>query len=305
MYEQYYGLKERPFDISPNPRFLFLSRQHREALTHLRYGLLGRPGLTVLTGEAGTGKTTLIRAALHDSSQQRLSIVHVSNPTLTRAEFFEYLAEGFGFSEEAARSKTRFLHELEKAMVARDDDGGRLALIVDEAQSLPDELLEEVRLLSNTEAVSGRSLAVALVGQPELAARLDDPRLRQLKQRIALRCELTALSLEETAAYIAERVRIAGGVAHLLFTREAVMAIYERSGGIPRTISVICDNALVNGFAADVKPVGRDTVNEVCRDFAIGNQPAAAAAPAVSRPSAAEPPPIFAGFTRRWRFSFF
>ena len=152
------------------------------------------------------------------------------------------------------------------------------ALIIDEAQSLPYHLLEEVRLLSNTEAANGKSLAVALVGQPELAARLNDPRLRQLKQRVALRCELTPLTLEDTAAYIAERVRIAGGIAHLLFTREAVVAIHERSKGIPRTISVICDNALVSGFAADAKPVGADVILEVCRDFAIGAEAEAVAA---------------------------
>ena len=237
--------------------------------------------------------------------RQPLSTVHVSNPTLTRAEFFEYLASGFGFSFDAARSKTRFLHELEHAIVARGRENGSLALIVDEAQSLPYDLLEEVRLLSNTLASTGRSLAVALVGQPELATRLNDPRLRQLKQRVALRCELTPLTLEETAAYIAERVRIAGGIAHLLFTREAVIAIHSRSGGVPRTISVICDNALVNGFAADAKPVGPNVILDVCRDFAIGTETGDAVA--AEKPEAAESnsPPIFGSFTRRWRFSFF
>jgi general secretion pathway protein A len=311
MYEQYYGLKERPFDLSPNPRFLFLTKQHREALAHLRYGLAARPGLTVLIGEAGTGKTTLVRAALHESGRQPLSTVHVSNPTLTRFEFFEHLAAGFGFGAEAGQSKTRFLRELEQALTARAEQSGTLALIVDEAQSLPHELLEEVRLLSNTEAANGRSLAVALVGQPELAARLNDPALRQLKQRVTLRCELTALSLEETAAYISERVRIAGGVGYLLFTREAVMAIHEQSAGIPRTISVICDNALVNGFAADTKPVGPDIIHEVCRDFAIGNDNGAgarivaAAAAGKPAPTSRVSHPIFGGLARRWRFSFF
>jgi type II secretory pathway predicted ATPase ExeA len=237
-------------------------------LTHLRYGLTGRPGLTVLVGEAGTGKTTLVRSALDTAGVQRSSIVHLSNPTLTRSEFFEYLASGFGFSEEAAASKTRFLRELESAVSAPGQSDAVLALIVDEAQSLPYELLEEIRLLTNIE-VGGRSVAVALVGQPELAARLNDSGLRQLKQRIALRCELVPLTLRETAAYIAARVRVAGGSADGLFTRDAVITIHERSHGIPRTISVICDNALVNGFAVDRKPVGRDIVLEVCRDFEL------------------------------------
>ena len=326
MYEHYYGLRERAFDLSPSPRFLFLSRGHREALTHLQYGMTGRSGLTLVVGEAGTGKTTLVRAALQASRGDGGGIVHLSNPTLTRSEFYEYLAAGFRFSGEAAVSKTSFLRELEHALVARGGaDSQVLALIVDEAQSLPHELLEEIRLLTNTDAANGRSLAVALVGQPELAARLNDQNLRQLKQRVALRCELAPLSLPETAAYIAARIRVAGGSADLLFTRDAVITIYERSNGIPRTISVICDNALVNGFAADLKPVGRDLILEVCRDFELGNQGAATAAAvpggpapvasAEQRPdspkskaeerSQSDPKRLFSEFTRARRFSFF
>jgi type II secretory pathway predicted ATPase ExeA len=199
MYEAYYGLQERPFDLSPDPRFLFLSKGHREALVHLRYGLSGRPGLTVLVGEAGTGKTTLVRAALKSVGGGASTVVHLSNPTLTRSEFFEYLADGFHFDPTVAASKTAFLRELERGL-ARQADGAVLALIVDEAQSLPHELLEEVRLLTNTETPDGRCMAVVLVGQPELAARLTEPQLRQLKQRVALRCELSHLSLGETGA---------------------------------------------------------------------------------------------------------
>jgi general secretion pathway protein A len=327
MYEQYYGLAERPFDLSPNPRFLFFSKSHREAFLHLRYGLTGRPGVTVLIGDAGTGKTTLVKAALAAAGGLGSVIVHLSNPTLTRSEFFEYLAEGFGFGSEAARSKTSFLRHLEDALNVPAHERAVLALVVDEAQSLPHELLEEIRLLTNTETPDGRSLAVALVGQPELAARLNDVKLRQLKQRIALRCELAALDLRETAAYITARVRVAGGNADTLFTREAVIAIHEHARGIPRTISVICDNALVSGFAGDVKPVGRDVVMEVCRDFELGlaaharrpAPPAAAASPVERRPHAArdaatdaakddaetDSRPMFSELTRRRRFSFF
>lgn len=317
MYEQYYGLRERPFDLSPNPRFLFLSKAHREALLHLRYGLTGRPGVTVLIGEAGTGKTTLVRAALQQASGQNASIVHVSNPTLTRQEFYEYIATGFAFGPEAAQSKSAFLRELERRLAERAADRGVLALIVDEAQSLPHELLEEIRLLINTEA-NERTIAVALVGQPELAARLDEPQLRQLKQRVALRCELPPLDLRETASYIVSRVRVAGGNADLLFTREAVIAIHDHSRGIPRLTSVICDNALVSGFAADVKPVGREMVLEVCRDFHLEGAPPAAvtrteskakaaAAATAAQPAAAvpEPQPMFSGVSRSRRFSFF
>ena len=304
MYERYYGLQERPFDLSPNPRFLCFTAQHREALVHLQYGLAGRAGLTVLVGEAGTGKTTLVRAALqttHDSS----TIVHLSNPTLTRAEFYDFLAAGFGFSGEAAKSKSRFLRELEDGLDA--ENGSVLALVVDEAQSVPYELLEEIRLLTNAVSANGRSLAVALVGQPELARRLDETRLRQLKQRVVLRCELTPLTLKDTAIYISARVKTAGGEATRLFTRDAVVAIHQQSGGIPRVISVICDNALVNGFAADQKPVGASIISEVARALALtsshpAGQPAPAAAPVPPAVSAQEP--MFAEVGRR-RFSFF
>ena len=269
-----------------NPRFLFLSNKHREALAHLRYGLSGRPGLTVLIGEAGTGKTTLVKAALQSANGSSAGIVHLSNPTLTRSEFYEFLASAFGFSPAARSSKSCFLHELEVAVASRAQEHAVLALIVDEAQSLPHELLEEIRLLTNVEVAPGKSLAVVLVGQPELADRLNDSTLRQLKQRIVLRCELETLDIRETAAYIAARVRVAGGSAQLLFTRDAVVAIHEHSQGIPRTISVICDNALVGGFAADVKPVGSDLVLEVCRDFQFANR--AAAPHKISAPAAVD-----------------
>jgi general secretion pathway protein A len=323
MYEQFYGLKERPFNLTPDPRFLFLSRRHREALAHLRYGLGGRPGITALMGEVGTGKTTLVRTALRSAEANASRVVHLSNPTLTRAEFYEYLTSGFEFGAEVGDSKTRFLHALEAALAAKP--ATILALIVDEAQSLSHELLEEIRLLTNVSAPGGATLTVVLVGQPELAARLREPSLRQLKQRVTLRCELRPFDLKETAAYIGSRVRIAGGMADQLFTRDAIIAIHDHSGGIPRTISVICENALVNGFAADMKPVGRDVVLEVCRDFEL--EPAApvrstaaseAAQPVPAPPAEArvrvvaprsaavsEGRPLFSGFTRPRRFSFF
>jgi general secretion pathway protein A len=334
MYEHYYGLHERPFDLSPNPRFLFLSKQHGEALAHLRYGLSGRPGVTVLIGEAGTGKTTLIRAALQPadgrSSQQR--VVHLSNPTLTRAEFYEYLAAGFGFSSNAGQSKTRFLAELETALEVPADGLIPIALVVDEAQSVSHELLEEIRLLTNLQSSVGQALTVVLAGQLELSVRLNEDRLRQLKQRISLRCELRPLDLQGTAAYIAKRVTVARGRPELLFTRDAVLAIHQYSQGIPRTVSVICENALISGFAADVKPVGRDVVLEVCRDFEIVGSASASEdvrmtmrRPAVIQPetkhassafhsgSAADSrapeakpvKPLFSTFTRARRFFFF
>lgn len=312
MYEQYYGLRERPFDLSPNPRFLFLSRGHKEALTHLRYGLSGRPGLTVVVGEAGTGKTTLVRAALQSVANDQSKVVHLSNPTLTRHEFYEYLATEYGFGAGAVESKTTFIRELGAALTRAAASNSVLALVVDEAQSLPHALLEEIRLLTNTEGASGNTVAIAMVGQPELAGRLNDPSLRQLKQRVALRCELMPLDLNETAAYVAARVRVAGGRPDQLFTRDAILSIHEHSSGIPRTISVLCDNSLVTGFALDVKPVGRQIVQDVCRDFELSqakNLPQTAA-PVVKDDGARgsdeqASAPMFGAAARPRRFSFF
>ncbi|MBE3111563.1 MAG: AAA family ATPase, partial [Acidobacteria bacterium] len=267
MYERFYNLRERPFDLTPNPRFLFLTARHREALSNIEYGIAGRKGITLLIGEAGTGKTTLIRAALDAVRRPEGRCVYLSNPTLTRAEFYEFLAAGFGLSEHAAASKAKFLLELDDTVRTRHAAGGYTALIIDEAQSLPLELMEEVRLLANLETATEKLLPVVIAGQPELAERLNEPALRQLKQRIALRCDLGSLDIQETASYISGRIRIAGGDIAQIFTRDAVATIHERSRGIPRTISVICDNGLVSGFAADVKPIGRAIILEVCHDF--------------------------------------
>ena len=276
MYEQFYGLRERPFDLTPNPRFLVLTESHREALANLEYGIGSKKGITLVVGEAGSGKTTMIRAAV-DKLPARVHSVHLHNPTLTRTEFVEMLASRFGLSDEASQSKAAMLIELEALLRARRASGESTVLVVDEAQSLPAELLEEIRLLANIETNDEKLMSLIIAGQPELAERLNDQSLRQLKQRVALRCELQPLSPQETAAYIAGRIRAAGGTGAKVFTREAVALIHERSSGIPRTISVIADNALVGGLAAGQRPVSSDLVREICRDFdlngAYGSRP--------------------------------
>jgi general secretion pathway protein A len=266
MYEQFYGLRERPFDLTPNPRFLVLTESHREALANLEYGIGSRKGITLLVGEAGSGKTTMIRAAV-DRMPARVHCVHLHNPTLSRTEFVEMLASRFGLSDEASQSKAAMLIELEALLRARRASGESSVLVVDEAQSLPAELLEEIRLLANIETNDEKLMSLIIAGQPELADRLNDQSLRQLKQRVALRCELQPLSAQETAGYIAGRIRAAGGTGARVFTREAVALIHERSNGIPRTISVIADNALVGGLAVGQRPVSSDLVREICRDF--------------------------------------
>jgi len=272
MYRSFYDLNERPFELTSDPRYLCLTVKHREALSMLRYGLMSRKGLALLIGEAGTGKTTMVRAALQEFQGQNGSVVFLSNPTLTRAEFVEYLAVGFGMDDRAAGSKARMLMALESLLQERQQRGMLTALVVDEAQSLPHELLEEIRLLANMETATDRLLAVVLAGQPELADRLNEGSLRQLKQRIGLRCILDPLDLTETAAYISRRISVAGGRAQELFSREAVEEIHRRSRGVPRTISVICDNALISGFSLHEKPVTAHTVQEVCRDFDFASE---------------------------------
>jgi general secretion pathway protein A len=272
MYQRFYGLRELPFELTPNPTFLFLSARHREALSNLEYGLSTAKPVTVLIGEAGTGKTTLLRAALQSERCRNVRCVYLNNPALTRDEFVETLARRFDLGPAAARSKAVLLAELERVLRDRRTAGEITALVVDEAQSLSIELLEEVRLLANIETATQKLLPLVLAGQPELSERLNDPALRQLKQRVALRCEIAPFDLHETAAYIATRVRTAGGEASRLFTREAVTLIHEFSHGIPRTISVMCDNALVSGMALGRQPVDRGIVMEVSTDFDLQRQ---------------------------------
>ncbi len=320
MYERFYGLRERPFDLTPNPRYLFLTAKHREALSNLQYGISARRGVTLLIGEAGTGKTTLVRTVLESEERRKTRCVYMNNPMLTRGEFIEFLANAFDLGEHAASSKTRLLADLERVLRERRAEGVTTALFVDEAQALPLELLEEVRLLANIETDTEKLLQLVLAGQPHLAAKLNDPDLRQLKQRVALRCELRPLDLKETTAYIMRRVQIAGGDS-MPFTREAVELIHECGRGIPRTISVICDNALVSGFAADQRPVGYALVHEVCADFDFN--PPLTPSRVVARAPATVPPPamapragaatgsdasqaeLFKVFTRPRRFSLF
>lgn len=326
MYTEFYGLSELPFELSPNPKYLWLTPRHREALANLQYGISARKTLTLLIGEAGTGKTTLVLAALASDKCRNARIVHLANPTLTRDEFVEFLARSFGLSAEAVQSKAALLAELESELQRRRAEGATTALVIDEAQCLSRELLEEVRLLSNIETPGEKLLPLVLAGQPEFADRLNLPSLVQLKQRVALRCTLGLLDAADTAAYVAGRLKIAGANGREIFTRDAVTLIYQRSGGVPRTISVICDNALISGFAAGAASVGADIIREVCDDFDLRvltgrKDDAGRPAPAATRvaPSAAQVVPrepvragtfdpadkLFVDFAKKRRFSFF
>jgi type II secretory pathway predicted ATPase ExeA len=270
MYQHFYGLQELPFELTLNPKYLFLTPRHREALSTLEYGLFSGKSVTVLIGEAGTGKTTLIGAALESEQCRHVSTVHLANPTLTRQEFVEMLSRRFSLSAATRTSKTAMLQELETVLRERRERGQITAIIIDEAQSLSGELLEEIRLLANMEISTAKLLPLVLAGQPELRDRLNEIGLRQLKQRVTLRCQIGAFTTHETAGYISQRVKMAGGDAARLFTREAVILIHDRANGIPRTISVLCDNALMTGFALNRQPVDSEIVLDVAHDFDLG-----------------------------------
>jgi general secretion pathway protein A len=293
MYLSFFGLREKPFELTANPKYLFFTGQHREALSNLEYGLSSAKAITVLIGEAGTGKTTLLRAALESERCRNVRAVFIHNPTLTRSEFVEILAHELQLGSRAGESKASLLSAIETDLRERREREQITALVVDEAQGLSDELLEEIRLLANIEVPTAKLLPLVLAGQPKLADRLNLPELRQLKQRVALRCQLGPLTLEETASYIVARIKTAGGDTTRVFTRDAVKQIHESSGGIARTISVMCDNALISGFALGRQPVDREIVLDVCRDFdlprkAVGEQDAEVKA---ARGSQNEPPP--------------
>jgi type II secretory pathway predicted ATPase ExeA len=320
MYTTFYGLTELPFELSPNPRYLLLTPRHREALANLQYGISARKSVTLLIGAAGTGKTTLVQAALQSQPCRGARIVHLANPMLNREEFIEFLARAFQLSSDARHSKATLLAELERELLARLDEGVTTALVIDEAQCLSVGLLEEVRLLSNIETPGQKLLPIVLAGQPEFAERLNFPSLVQLKQRVALRCTLGLLDAAETAGYVSGRMRIAGSKGHEIFTRAAIAAIYERSGGVPRTISVICDNALVSGFAAGATSIDAGVIHEVCDDFELGTppvrvadkvRPAPQTPPVPVRPdpsrtvSQAPAEGLFAHYRKRRGFSFF
>jgi general secretion pathway protein A len=267
MYQDFYGLRELPFELTPNPRFVYMAPHFREALSAVEYGLLAAKAVTVLLGDPGTGKTTLVQAALASDRCRNVRVAHIRNPALTRGEFFEVLTDRFGLSPQAATSKTRLLEELEPVLRGQRQEGLVNSLLIDEAQSMSDELLEEVRLLANMETDSEKLLPIVLVGQSEFGERLNEPRLWPLKQRVTIRTHLRPFTVHETAVYVAQRIQVAGGDASKLFTREAVVLIHELSSGLPRTINVICDNALLTGCGLGRQPVNRAMVLDVAADL--------------------------------------
>jgi len=284
MYKEFYGLRANPFNVNPDPRYLFLTRHTEEALACLTYGIQSRKGFVLLTGEVGTGKTTLINKLLEWLRLQQVATAFVFNSRLNVPQFLDYMMADFGIQCDS-RAKSQILLRLYNWLLDRYRAGETAVLIVDEAQNLSEEVLEEIRMLTNLETFTEKLLQIVLVGQPELEQKLKQPQLRQLRQRLTLRAKTHALTLEETRAYVQQRLRIAGSNGQQIFEPEAVGAIHRYATGIPRVINLLCEHCLVSAFVDQQKIIGPAVVEGVARDFDLGDSTTSGAA-AIPPPAA-------------------
>jgi type II secretory pathway predicted ATPase ExeA len=270
MYKAFYGLTRNPFEISPDPYFLFSTARHNEALASIVHGVLRHKGFIVVTGEVGTGKTLLVRCLLELLRRQGIASANVFNPCLSPLEFLRYIVGDLGIKT-ANQDKGSLLLELNNYLIARHRNNTTTVLIVDEAQHLEPELLEEIRLLTNLETSQQKLLQIVLVGQPELDQKMDSAALRQLKQRIALRCQLEPLQEEETRSYILRRLQRAGANSHAttMFPGETIASVYRYSKGIPRLINTVCENALIASYAGKAQSVRPEVIDEVAKDLRL------------------------------------
>ena len=265
MYAEFYGLKELPFALTPDPRFIYFTPSHTEVMANLHYGIESGKGLVVVTGEVGTGKTTILRWMMQRLDRTIL-VAYIFNPRLSVPEFYQHVAALLDVQK--WETKPELLMGLGRNLEARHARGLRTVLIVDEAQGLSPHVLEEIRLLSNFESDTAKQLQIVLTGQPELREVLNDPDLRQLKQRIALRCVIKPLpNVEETERYIASRLLVAGAERTEIFSPDAVDYIFRCSDGIPRSINNLCDNALLAGYAAGEPVIGSSIIEDVAETF--------------------------------------
>jgi general secretion pathway protein A len=268
MYETRFGLRMKPFAVTPNPRFLYPSRSHREALASLVYGVKHRRGFICLIGEVGTGKTTLLRALL-DGLNVAVRTALITHTTLDREDLLRMILHEL-LIPHANLIRVEMIQALQDFVVAELEAGHfPPLLIVDEAQNLDDEILEEIRLLTNLEIGDSKLIQVVLAGQPELEEKLARPRLRQLGQRMAVRARLEPLDREETTAYVYHRLRVAGACDLHLFTRAALRRVWSWTGGVPRLINIVCEQALVNAFGANRNTVSEALVEEAARDLGL------------------------------------
>jgi general secretion pathway protein A len=281
MYKKFYGVTKNPFEISPDPYFFHGTPRHLEALANLYYGVRREKGFIVVTGEVGTGKTLLIRCLMKELAAGGVNFGYVFNPLLSVDDFFNCILHDLGISGPFS-SKGQMLMALNDALLKSHKEGKITALIIDESQNLSSALLEEIRLLTNLETTDRKLLQVVLVGQPELDLKLDSPDLRQLKQRIALRCALRPFDDVESRAYVVKRLEKAGAPAGAppVFSSAALQRIHANSRGIPRLINVICENALISGYARQIRTITAEMIDEVAKDLRLDVEAAPLAATA-------------------------
>ena len=270
MYKAFFNLTRNPFDIAPDPALLFPTKRHNEALASLYYGVRRHKGFVVLTGEVGTGKTLLVRCLLQLLRQTDVRYAYVFNSTLSPLEFLQYIAADFGL-QSVGKCKSELLLQLGSFLIECYRKAHTTVLVIDEAHHLSTEVLEEVRLLTNLETAQSKLLQILLIGQQELDQKLDSMELRQLKQRIALRCQLGPLDENETRGYIQRRLQLSRGPAAAapIFSDDAIARIYRHSRGIPRLINTICENALITAYAKQTRLVTPVIVDEVAADFRL------------------------------------
>src|SRR5215467_4042908 len=268
MYNAFFGFKQNPFNMSPDPSFLFRSKQHEEALANLIYGVQSRKGFVVLTGEVGTGKTTMLECLRDYLDSQQTAFAFIFNSRITPDQFFEMIAYDLDLECER-KSKTEVLFALNSLVVQQADQNRTTVLIMDEAHNLDWEVLEEIRLLGNMENRRGKLLQIVLAGQQELDRKMEAPEYRQLKQRIALRCVLKPLELQESIDYINSRLSVAGMKEQEVFPPDLLAEIHYRSQGIPRLINAVCDNVLLTSFAMESKVATLEMLDEVSHDMRL------------------------------------
>jgi general secretion pathway protein A len=266
MYQRFFGLRESPFNVNPDPRYLFMTPQIQEALAGLMYGIQNRKGFILLTGEVGTGKTTLLNRLLDWLRGQRVATAYIFNSRLEVNHLFDFMMADFEIPCES-REKSHVLLRLNQWLLERYRAGETAVLIIDEAQNLSDEVLEEIRLLTNLETATEKLLQIVLTGQPELEEKLKRPQLRQVRQRITISCRTKALSIEETFGYVAERLRIAGVNGEPVFSKEAIETVHLYSRGIPRVVNLLCEHSMINAYVDSLRPVPARLVEDVAREF--------------------------------------
>jgi general secretion pathway protein A len=268
MYHTFFGLRESPFNTNPDPRYLYLTKEIEEAMAGLVYGIQSRKGFVTLIGEVGTGKTTLVNRLLEWLHEQQIKTAFIFNSRVNSTQLLEFILAEFGIPCDS-RSKTQQLMKLNHWLLERHRNGETAVIIVDEAQNLSYPVLEEIRLLTNLETTTEKLLQIVLAGQSELEEKLKLPQLRQLRQRIMLRCKTSPLTKEQTHEYIAERLRIAGADGAPIFSPQAIDVVHRYSRGIPRVVNLLCDNALGAAYVEEQRPILPEIVEEIAHEFQL------------------------------------